>query len=251
MMKETLFKIQQEFKSNKNLVNDFGKFNYRNLETMLGDLKPILNKYRCIILFNDDIVNIGNFNYIKSTVTLSSIDLNDNISSTAFAREDETRAGMSAGQMTGCGSSYSRKYALCGLLSVNEEKDLDSFDNRPKKQNNNNNTNNNVKQVNQNNYVYDNNNNITNNVNNGFNEDFIDDVIEEMESRGNCYGTIKPKTVNITNEDKLNNWYNNQDKNNVEVNKFYNYYTKTLEKGTWKGNLNPELLYTKWCASAR
>ena len=117
--------------------------------------------------------------------------------------------------------------------------------------NNNNNTNNNVKQVNQNNYVYDNNTNITNNVNNGFNEDFIDDVIEEMESRGNCYGTIKPKTVNITNEDKLNNWYNNQDKNNVEVNKFYNYYTKTLEKGTWKGNLNPELLYTKWCASAR
>ena len=39
---------------------------------------------------------------------------------------------MSAGQMTGCGSSYSRKYALCGLCAVNEEKDLDSFDNRPK-----------------------------------------------------------------------------------------------------------------------
>ena len=131
-MKETLFKIQQEFKSSKNLVNDFAKFNYRNLEGMLADLKPILFKYNCIITFNDDIVNVGAYNYIKSTATITSLNTNESISTTAFAREDETKAGMSAGQMTGCGSSYSRKYALCGLCAVNEEKDLDSLDNRPK-----------------------------------------------------------------------------------------------------------------------
>lgn len=131
-MKEILFKIQQEFKSSKNLVNDFAKFNYRNLEGMLADLKPILAKYNCIIIFNDDIVNVGAYNYIKSTATITSLNSNESISTTAFAREDETKAGMSAGQMTGCGSSYSRKYALCGLCAVNEEKDLDSFDNRPK-----------------------------------------------------------------------------------------------------------------------
>ena len=131
-MKETLFKIQQEFKSSKNLVNDFAKFNYRNLEGMLADLKPILFKYNCIITFNDDIVNVGAYNYIKSTATITSLNTNESISTTAFAREDETKAGMSAGQMTGCGSSYSRKYALCGLCAVNEEKDLDAFDNRPK-----------------------------------------------------------------------------------------------------------------------
>ena len=131
-MKETLFKIQQEFKSSKNLVNEFAKFNYRNLEGMLADLKPILAKYNCIITFNDDIVNVGAYNYIKSTATITSLTSNESISTTAFAREDETKAGMSAGQMTGCGSSYSRKYALCGLCAVNEEKDLDSFDNRPK-----------------------------------------------------------------------------------------------------------------------
>lgn len=131
-MKEILFKIQQEFKSSKNLVNDFAKFNYRNLEGMLADLKPILAKYNCIITFNDDIVNVGVYNYIKSTATITSLNSNESISTTAFAREDEIKAGMSAGQMTGCGSSYSRKYALCGLCAVNEEKDLDSFDNRPK-----------------------------------------------------------------------------------------------------------------------
>lgn len=131
-MKETLFKIQQEFKSSKNLVNDFAKFNYRNLESMLADLKPILAKYKCIITFNDDIVNVGNYNYIKSTATITSLISNESISTTAFAREDETKAGMSAGQMTGCGSSYSRKYALCGLCAVNEEKDLDALDNNTK-----------------------------------------------------------------------------------------------------------------------
>ena len=131
-MKETLFKIQQEFKSSKNLVNDFAKFNYRNLENMLADLKPILAKYNCIITFNDDIVNVGDFNYIKSTATITSLTSNESISTTAFAREDETKTGMSAGQMTGCGSSYSRKYALCGLCAVNEEKDLDAMDNTPK-----------------------------------------------------------------------------------------------------------------------
>lgn len=132
MIKEILFKIQQEFKSSKNLINDFAKFNYRNLECMLGDLKPILLKYDCIITFNDEIVNVGTSNYIKSTATLIHIESGEEISTTAFAREDETKAGMSAGQMTGCGSSYSRKYALCGLCAVNEEKDLDALDNRPK-----------------------------------------------------------------------------------------------------------------------
>lgn len=131
-MKEILFKIQQEFKSSKNLVNDFAKFNYRNLEGMLTDLKPILAKYNCIITFNDDIVNVGAYNYIKSTATITSLTSNESISTTAFAREDETKAGMSAGQMTGCGSSYSRKYALCGLCAVNEEKDLDALDNKTK-----------------------------------------------------------------------------------------------------------------------
>ena len=132
MIKEILLKIQQEFKSGKNMVNDFAKFNYRNLECMLTDLKPILAKYNCIITFNDDVVNVGSFNYIKSTATLTSVSDGESISSTAFAREDESKAGMSAGQMTGCGSSYSRKYALCGLCAVNEEKDLDALDNRPK-----------------------------------------------------------------------------------------------------------------------
>lgn len=134
-IKEKLFNIQQEFKSNKDMYNDFAKFAYRNLENMMFDLKPILKKYNCIITFNDDVVNVGNSNYIKSTITLIDLETTETISVTGIAKEDENRAGMCSGQMTGCSSSYSRKYGLCGLLAVNEEKDLDALDNRTKHNN--------------------------------------------------------------------------------------------------------------------
>lgn len=134
MIKQKLFNIQQEFKSGKDNYNEFGKFKYRNLENMMSDLKPLLRKYNCIIIFNDDIVNVGSANYIKSTITLIDLETEESISVNAVAKEDDNRAGMCSGQMSGCSSSYSRKYGLCGLLAVNEEKDLDSLDNRPKQQ---------------------------------------------------------------------------------------------------------------------
>lgn len=130
-IKEKLFNIQQEFKSGKDMYNDFAKFAYRNLENMMTDLKPILKKYNCIITFNDDVVNVGNSNYIKTIVTLIDLNTDETISVSGVAKEDENRAGMCSGQMSGCSSSYCRKYALCGLLAVNEEKDLDALDNRP------------------------------------------------------------------------------------------------------------------------
>lgn len=131
-MKEKLFNIQQELKSSKDNYNEFGKFNYRNLESILADLKPILKKYGCIITFNDEIVNVGASNYIKSKVTLTDIESGESFSVDGWAREDENKAGMSNGQMTGCASSYSRKYGICGLFAINEEKDLDALDNRPR-----------------------------------------------------------------------------------------------------------------------
>ena len=134
MLRNKLFDIQQELKSSKDSYNEFGKFNYRNLENILADLKPILKKYNCIITFHDEIVNIGASNYIKSNVILTDAEDGDTFSVAGWAREDENKAGMSNGQMTGCASSYSRKYGICGLFAINEEKDLDALDNRTNKQ---------------------------------------------------------------------------------------------------------------------
>lgn len=218
-MKETLFKIQQEFKSSKNLVNDFAKFNYRNLESMLADLKPILAKYNCIITFNDDIVNVGAYNYIKSTATITSLNTNESISTTAFAREDETKTGMSAGQMTGCGSSYSRKYALCGLCAVNEEKDLDAMDNRPK---------------------YNKNSHIESQNNNDF----------EWQEERQPIAVIQPSKFERTTNpaEDLNNWFSSIPNPDPQTIKFYQYYMSKINNGQWKGAMDINRLHSNWMA---
>lgn len=129
-MKE-LFEIQQRLVSNKANFNEFGKFNYRSLENILADVKPLLNELRCTITFTDDMVLIGERYYVKSTVTLEN-ESGEKKEAVAFAREDASRPGMSESQVTGTASSYARKYAICSLLAINEEQDPDSMDNSHK-----------------------------------------------------------------------------------------------------------------------
>ena len=130
-MKE-LFEIQQRLVSNKGNFNEFGKFNYRSLENILADVKPLLNELRCTITFTDDMVLMGERYYVKSTVTLEN-ESGEKKEAVAFAREDASRPGMSESQVTGTASSYARKYAICSLLAINEEQDPDGMDNRSKK----------------------------------------------------------------------------------------------------------------------
>jgi hypothetical protein len=49
----------------------------------------------------------------------------DAIDITAYAREEDTKKGMDASQITGAASSYARKYALNGLLLIDDTKDAD------------------------------------------------------------------------------------------------------------------------------
>ena len=130
-MKE-LFEIQQRLVSNKANFNEFGKFNYRSLENILADVKPLLNELKCTITFTDDMVLIGERYYVKSTVTLEN-ESGEKKEAVAFAREDASRPGMSESQVTGTASSYARKYAICSLLAINEEQDPDGMDNNTQK----------------------------------------------------------------------------------------------------------------------
>jgi DNA-directed RNA polymerase subunit RPC12/RpoP len=43
----------------------------------------------------------------------------------AFAREEESKKGTDAAQLTGATSSYARKYALSGLFALDDTKDSD------------------------------------------------------------------------------------------------------------------------------
>ncbi|KEN70977.1 ERF superfamily protein [Escherichia coli 1-392-07_S4_C3] len=76
------------------------------------------------LTLNDEVVLIGDRYYIKATAILS--DGEDEITATAFAREEKEQKGMSSGQLTGATSSYARKYCLNGLFCIDDAKDLDS-----------------------------------------------------------------------------------------------------------------------------
>lgn len=130
-IREDLFYLQQNFKCNKDSYNEYGKFKYRNLEQILYELKPLLASRNCTITFENDMVLIGNRYYIKSTCVLSNTD-GETLKAVGWAREDESRAGMSESQSTGCAMSYANKYAICLLLAISEELDPDSMDNGSK-----------------------------------------------------------------------------------------------------------------------
>ena len=127
-IKERLLKIQTELKAPKGQYNSFGRYNYRNCEDILEALKPLCKAHNTVLTIKDDIVQIGERYYVKATVTLSCVeaDKTDEISATAFAREEESKKGMDGSQITGASSSYARKYALNGLFNIDDTKDSDS-----------------------------------------------------------------------------------------------------------------------------
>ncbi|HBD5700060.1 ERF family protein [Escherichia coli] len=117
-----LWTIQQTLNAPKNQRNNFGGYNYRSAEDILEAVKPLLQNITLTV--SDEIVLIGNRYYVKATATLS--DGEDEISVTAYAREEESKKGMDASQLTGATSSYARKYALNGLFCIDDAKDPDT-----------------------------------------------------------------------------------------------------------------------------
>jgi hypothetical protein len=121
-----LSKIQKKLKAPKNQFNKFGKYNYRSCEDILEAVKPLIPEdYNLRI--KDELVNVGERYYIKATAIFS--DGENEISSEALAREAITKKGMDESQITGACSSYARKYALNGLLLIDDTKDADTKDN--------------------------------------------------------------------------------------------------------------------------
>ena len=123
---EKLMHIQTELKAPKSQFNNFGKYHYRNLEDILEALKPLLKKHKAIVNVTDEIEFIGERYYVKATATLTDLEELGSLSSTAYAREEESKKGMDASQLTGSTSSYARKYALNGLFAIDDTKDSDT-----------------------------------------------------------------------------------------------------------------------------
>lgn len=123
-----LLKIQTELKAPKTQFNKFGGYQYRSCEDIVEALKPLQEKYKCVVLLNDELVIIGDRYYIKATATIIN-EKGDKLSVSALAREPEAKKGMDESQITGSSSSYARKYALNGLFAIDDTKDADATNN--------------------------------------------------------------------------------------------------------------------------
>lgn len=119
--------IQSMLKAPKGQYNSFGKYNYRSCEDILEGVKPLLSEQELILTIEDSIEMIGDRYYVKATATIS--DGTNSISTSAYARESLDKKGMDASQVTGATSSYARKYALNGLLCIDDTKDADTMNN--------------------------------------------------------------------------------------------------------------------------
>lgn len=128
-IKEKLLIIQNKIKVNKDNFNEHGNFSYRSCEDILEKVKPLCLENKCLLMLQDEIVMIGDRFYVKVQACLHDIESKDFISSTALAREIETRKGFDESQLTGSSSSYARKYALAGMFALDDGKDADSLDN--------------------------------------------------------------------------------------------------------------------------
>lgn len=118
--------IQAEIHAPKNERNDFGKYNYRTAEAILEAVKPLLKAQGCLLNCTDELLLIGDRYYIKATAVITCVEDGSQVQTTAWAREEEEKKGMDQSQVTGASSSYARKYALNGLLCIDNTPDSDA-----------------------------------------------------------------------------------------------------------------------------
>ena len=121
---KSLSEIQAKVKAPKGQFNSFGKYKYRSAEDILEAVKQVINPMGFYVTISDEIINIGDRYYVKATATLSNGE--ETYTTTALAREEESKKGMDGSQVTGASSSYSRKYALNGLFALDDTKDSDA-----------------------------------------------------------------------------------------------------------------------------
>lgn len=119
-----LIAIQQELRAPKDKYNSFGKYSYRSAEGIMEALKPLLEKYECVVTLSDGIEVRDGWHYVRATATFRDREWSCQVE--AFAREEEVKKDMDASQITGTASSYARKYALNGLFLIDDTKDADT-----------------------------------------------------------------------------------------------------------------------------
>ena len=110
-----------------------GRYSYRSLDDICEKLKEPLKETGAVIVLSDEPVEVGGRFYIRATATIKTDD--GEIAAVGYAMEEAASGRQSLPQLTGAASSYARKYALAGLLLLDDAKDPDEAeDEQPKTQ---------------------------------------------------------------------------------------------------------------------
>ena len=122
---EKLTALQTSLKAPKTKFNSFGNYKYRSLEDILEAVKPQLADLKLGLILSDDVAIVSDRIYVKGTAHLIDYESEEELTVSAFAREADIKKGMDSAQITGAASSYARKYALSGLLLLDDNQDAD------------------------------------------------------------------------------------------------------------------------------
>lgn len=118
--------IQGVLRAPKGQFNDFAWYKYRSCEDIVEAVKPLLKTYECFLTMSDELVMVGDRYYIKATCTITNKE-GKQVTTYWWAREEESKKGMDGSMLSGCASSYARKYWLCWLLAIDDWIDSDKL----------------------------------------------------------------------------------------------------------------------------
>ena len=94
--------VQRSVVVPKDKYNEFGKFNYRSFEDIVAALKKPCEEAGISFFMHDEVVNVGDRYYVKSTVCVFFTDEpGEMFTVSAFAREAEHKNGSDDAQVTG------------------------------------------------------------------------------------------------------------------------------------------------------
>jgi len=126
-LNKLLIEVQKELDVPKNRYNKYADFYYRSQEDILEAAKPLLEERNLLLIITDEVKSIINDAYIESAVSvrLEGSSESECICVRAQAGISENKK-MSLAQCYGTASSYSRKYALCGLFLLDDTQDDDA-----------------------------------------------------------------------------------------------------------------------------
>ena len=130
---QKLQEVQTQIKVSKNNSFVTGKGNkqklveYRGLDDILNELKPLLELTGLYMYQSDAIIRHENKYFVEVTTTIIDTDTGESLANTSNAEIDYA-AYMNESQKTGSACTYARKKGLDEILGIAEDQDADDYE---------------------------------------------------------------------------------------------------------------------------